>query len=160
MGLVCVASRDGGPNTGEHFRPPEMVQLADATFNILAECVDECIHDARLEAFKLVTGKLESSPFNEASLMKLRERWAGLLPDPVDAKVVDTGQPFYLRALAQWLRLYKDPDVHWLMDEPDSFATGVRIGFEQPLPRSPQVFPEKGKHRKMDETEFCPIADN
>ena len=74
--------------------------------------------------------------------------------------MVDSGQPFYLRALAQWLRLYKDPDVQWLMDEQDSFATGVHIGFEQPLPRSPQVFPEKGKHRKMDETEFCPIADN
>jgi len=142
------------------FRPPEMVQLADATFNILAECVDECIHDVRLEAFKLVTGKLESSPFNETSLLKLREKWAELLPDPADARVVDSGQPFYLRALAQWLRLYKDPDVQWLMDEQDSFATGVHIGYEQPLPRSPQVFPEKGKHRKMDETEFCPIADN
>ena len=142
------------------FRPPEMVRLADSTFDILAECVGECIHDVRLEAFKLVTGKLESSPFSESALVKLRERWASLLPDPADAAVVDPGQPFFLRALAQWLKVFKDPDVQWLMDEPDSFATGVNVGVEQPLPRSPQVFPEKGKHRKMDETEFCPIADN
>ena len=46
------------------------------------------------------------------------------------------------------------------MDEPDSFASGIFIGVDRPLPRSPQVFPLKTKHRMMDETEFCPIADN
>ena len=85
----------------------------------------------------MVTGKLEGSPFTSDALAKLRERWVNLLPDPEDAKVVDRGQPFYLRALAQWLKKFEDPDAHWLMDEPDSFCTGVYIGVDKPLPRSP-----------------------
>ena len=42
----------------------------------------------------------------------------------------------------------------------DSFATGVNVGVEDPLPRSPQILPPKRKHRKMDDTDFNPIADN
>jgi hypothetical protein len=34
------------------------------------------------------------------------------------------------------------------------------LGVDKPLPRSPQVFPVKTKHRKLDESEFCPVADN
>ena len=29
-----------------------------------------------------------------------------------------------------------------------------------PLPRTPQVYPEKVKHRKLDDSEFNPIASN
>jgi hypothetical protein len=42
----------------------------------------------------------------------------------------------------------------------DSYATGVSVGVDAPLPRSPQIFPPKVKHRKLDGTEFNPIADN
>ena len=91
---------------------------------------------------------------------ELRAKWAALLPDPVDALRVDEGQPFLLRALSQYLKVFGDPDAHWLIDETDSFASGVCIGVDKPLPRSPQVFPVKTKHRKLDETDFCPIADN
>jgi len=34
------------------------------------------------------------------------------------------------------------------------------LGVDKPLPRSPQVFPVKTKHRKFDESEFSPVADN
>ena len=63
-------------------------------------------------------------------------------------------------ALSQWLTCFEDPDAHWLTGVEDSFATGVCLGVEKPLPRSKQVFPEKQKHRKLDETEFMPIAEN
>ena len=167
-----------------------------------------------------MTGKITESPFSEQALNDLRDGWANLLPDPADAKIVDEGQPFLLRALSQWLKKFNDPDAHWLVflcgltrlrtdlsllhfrtpkegysvctsvirspsttmcedlarateaqdgkkpdahwlvDESDSFANGVCIGVDKPLPRSPQVFPLKTKHRKLDETEFAAIADN
>ena len=85
---------------------------------------------------------------------------AALLRDPEDALIKDAGQPFYLRLLAQWLEVYQDPDVDCLVSNSDSFATGVNVGVEDPLPRSPQIFPPKVKHRRLDDTEFNPIADN
>ena len=36
----------------------------------------------------------------------------------------------------------------------------MNVGVDDPLPRTPQVFPPKVKHRKLDGTEFNPIADN
>ena len=65
---------------------------------------------------------------------------AALLRDPEDALIKDAGQPFYLRLLAQWLEVYQDPDVDCLVSNSDSFATGVNVGVEDPLPRSPQIF--------------------
>jgi hypothetical protein len=112
------------------------------------------------EAFKLVTGKLTSSPFSVGLLDKVRAQIAALLRDPGDALVKDAGQPFYLRLLAQWLEVYEDPDVACLVSSSDSFATGVNVGVHAALPRTPQVFPPKLKHRKLDGTEFNPIADN
>ena len=114
----------------------------------------ECIADVRKESFKLVAGKIDQSPFGEEVLVRLRAKLASLLPGPGDALIVDDGQPFLLRALSQWLKKFNDPDAHWLADEEKSFANGVCIGVDKPLPRSPQVFPLKTKHRKLDESEF------
>eukprot|EP00435_Cladocopium_sp_Y103_P074800 s19_g51.t1 len=115
-------------------RSAEMVALADATFQLFCECVDECIPNVRGEAFKLVTGKLAESPFAVQAVDKLRRKFSALLPDKVDAMVLDDGQPFFLRALAQWLKLYNDPDVEWLVDVEDSFATGVCVEVSPGLP--------------------------
>ena len=141
-------------------RTSDMVKLADDTYKILADAVTAEIKDVRREAFKLVTGKLLESPFSESCLERVRSKWFALLDDPQSAAVVDDGQPFYLRALSQWLKRFNDPDVHWLTDVEDSFASGVFVGVDKQLPRSPQVFPPKLKHRKLDETEFVPIAEN
>ena len=108
----------------------------------------------------MVTGKIESSPFAGDELTKLRAAWAKLLPDPEDAVIIDEGQPFLLRGLAQWLAIFGDPDARCLVDTEDSFSTGVPLGVDGPLPRSPQVFPEKVKHRKLDDSEYNPIASN
>eukprot|EP00435_Cladocopium_sp_Y103_P049027 s1164_g14.t1 len=137
-----------------------MRKLAEDTFGLLRQGVAEAVQDVRREAFKLVTGKLQSAPFPEALLSKVRGRIAALLRDPTDAVVRDEGQPFYLRLLSQWLEVFRDPDVDCLVNTADSYATGVNVGVDAPLPRSPQVFPPKVKHRKLDGTEFNPIAEN
>ena len=111
-------------------------------------------------AVKLVTGKLESSPFPAAALDRARKRLAELVGAPDAALLVDEGQPFFLRLLASWLRRYGDPDVSVLVDDQFSFSTGVFVGEDRPLPRTPQVFPPKDKQKKLDESEFNPIADN
>ena len=131
-----------------------MSQLAESTCSIFLACVLEEINDVRLEAFKLVTGKLVESPFSTAALKRVREKWFALLSDPQDAAKVDDGQLFYLRALAQWLQKFGDEDAKWLVDESDSFASAVCLGVEKPLPRSPQVCPPKLKHMRLDNTEF------
>ena len=135
-------------------RSKDMIQLAQDTFQILEEAVRDSISDLRLEAFKLVAGKIKQSPFSGATLDRAWKRWFMLLGDSSDAAVVDDGQPFFLRALAQWLKRFQDPDAHWLTEVEDSFASGVYVGVDKPLPRSPQIFPRKLKQRRLDETDF------
>ena len=142
------------------YRADEMKSLAGATYNILLDTVVSAIKDVRLEAFKLVTGKLVSSPFTKEKLDEARKHWAALLPAPKEALVVDDGQPFFLRGLALWLKAFDDPDAHILVDGDDNFANGVWVGVDKPLPRCPQVFPPKVKHRKLDDTDFNPVASN
>lgn len=96
---LCSPTRWRPQQRGER-RTAEMVKLAGATFNLLLDCVNKCIGDVRKEAFKLVTGKITESPFSQQALADLREGWVSLLPDPADARVVDDGQPFFLRALS------------------------------------------------------------
>ena len=47
-----------------------------------------------------------------------------------------------------------------MVDGNDTFATGVPIGDDEPLPRTPMVFPPKEHHRKLDGSDFNPIAEN
>ncbi|CAK8989873.1 unnamed protein product, partial [Durusdinium trenchii] len=141
-------------------RSVAMKRLAFETFSLLADTVRQCIPDVRSAAFALVTGKFQASPFVGEPLESLRTQWAGLLRDPADALVIDSGQPFLLRGMAQWLTVFEDPDVGWLVDAEDCFATGVPLGVDAPLPRSPQVFPEKVKHRKLVDSDFNPVASN
>eukprot|EP00435_Cladocopium_sp_Y103_P073685 s313_g44.t1 len=137
-----------------------MIKLANDTFQVLSDAVQETIGDVRREAFKLVTGKLEGSPFSDDCLRRARAKWFQPLKDPEDASVRDEGQPFFLHALSQWLKQFEDPDAFWLVDSEDSFSIGVYVGVGKPLPRSPQIFPPKVKQRKLDQTDFQPIADN
>ena len=137
-----------------------MKALAHSTYQLLCKTVAECLGDVRAEAFKLVTGKLKSSPFSSDAIGNLRKSWADLLSMPKEALVIDEGQPFLLRGVALWLKEFEDPDTDILVDSGDSYASGVWVGVDKPLPRCPQVFPPKVKHRKLDDTEFNPIDSN
>ena len=141
-------------------RPDSSKQLAIDTYNLLESVVVAELGDVRAMSFKLATGKLEASPFSVTALDGARKRLAELVGAPESALLVDNGQPFFLRLLASWLRRYGDPDVSVLVDDPFSFASGVYVGEDMPLPRTPQVFPPKDKQKKLDESEFNPIAEN
>ena len=156
---LCSPTR-WSPSSRGLDREDSMKQLAEATYNILLEMVTSSINDVRLEAFRLVTGKIQVSPFTKDKLDEARRRWAALLPCPKDALVIGDGQPFLLRGLALWLKAFDDPDTDILVDGTDNFANGVWVGVDKPLPRCPQVLPPKLKHRKLDDTEFNPVASN
>ena len=156
---LCSPTR-WSPSSRGLGREDSMKQLAETTYNILLETVISSISDVRLEAFRLVTGKIQVSPFTKDKLDEARRRWAALLPCPKDALVIDDGQPFLLRGLALWLKAFDDPDTEILVEGTDNFANGVWVGVDKPLPRCPQVFPPKLKHRKLDDTEFNPVASN
>ena len=159
-GLGLCSPTRWPPNCRGFYRSSDMLDLAKATFKLLEDTVVANVGDVRREAFRLATGNMKESPFDGEVLRSLRGRWAKLLDAPDQALVVDEGQPFLLRGLSQWLRKFEDPDFQILVDGEDSFASGVWVGVDKPLPRCPQVFPEKLKHRKLDETEFNPIAFN
>ena len=156
-GLGLCSPTRWPPDCRGYYRSSEMLELA---FKLLEDTVVSTVGDLRREAFRLATGNMKSSPFDDGTLKRLREQWARLLAVPEQALIVGDGQPFLLRGLSQWLRKFEDPDYHILVDGDDSFASGVWVGVDKPLPRCPQVFPEKLKHRKLGETEFNPIAFN
>ena len=159
-GLGLCSPTRWPPSCRAFHRPTEMNNFAEETFKLLEETVTSTIGDVRREAFRLATGNMQASPFGLEVLSTLRHKWSRLLESPWQALVVDEGQPFLLRGLAQWLKKFGDPDYSILADGEDCSATGVWVGVDKPLPRCPQVFPEKLKHRKLDETEFNPIAFN
>ena len=83
-------------------------------------------------------------PFPEKLLEKAREKVLGTLRRFSDTQheklaAVAEGQPFLLTAIGETLRFTGDPDWRVFATSSESFATGVRIGCNQPLPRTPAV---------------------
>ena len=69
------------------------------------------------------------------------------------------GQPFYLAAIEELLRISGDPDHRAFYSSSVSFAHGVRVGFKAKTPRVPAVFDRKTKWRKYEEEE-CDWRDD
>lgn len=111
--------------------------------------------------FALALGKLETSPFKEKGMNDLRKQWFALLPDGGRASEVPEGQPFWLHALAQSLRLMGDPDVDILDKTPGSnFVDGVHVGHLEPLGPTPQVYRPRVKEPSYDESEWASEVGN
>ena len=138
----------------------EAVELSSKLFDLVSAFVQEQLGDLRLAAFKLVLGKFEGSPFTQSSLDSIRREWSKLLTAPQAAMVRAEGQPFFLDLMAQTLRVLGDPDWEILTSVEDSFATGVPLCYKEPIPRAPDVFPERLKQSKLDESEYMEIARN
>ena len=134
-------------------------ELNQRLHDLLRSFVWEQLGDPREMAFKLATGKLSESPFCEAAVEKLRKDWAALLPVPDSAMVRADGQPlFYLDMMAQTLKLRGDPDYSILVDEEDSFTTGVPVCYEQPIPPVPSVFRPREKQSSLDDSEYMEVS--
>ena len=122
------------------------------------------VPDCRKLAISLATGHVLSSPFSEESLNRLREEWASLVCNFEGAQhegllEVAPTQPFYLRLLSCTARLLEDPDWEILTEGNECFEKGVPLGYDEPIPRVPQVFDRKVKWRKLDESEFEAIKE-
>ena len=128
--------------------------------DLLKDFVHEQLGDLRMMAFKLATGKLAESPFCKEALDRLRKRWAALLPAPSVALQKAEGQPFLLDLMAQTLKIQGDPDVDILVAAKDSFATGVPVGYEEPIPPAPEVFRTRTKQSNLDSSEYMEEARN
>ena len=61
------------------------------------------------------------------------------------------GQPFFLAAIEELLRVSGDPDSAAFYASADSFAKCARLGVDVALPRAPAVFEEILRHRKCGE---------
>ena len=138
----------------------EARDLSEKLFERTKSWVIANVGDLKREAFKLALGQHKQSPFTEEQLQQLRASWAELLPAPDAALKKADGQPFFLNLLSQALRLLEDPDWEILTATPDGFELGAPVGYKDPLPRTPAVFPPKTKHRSLDESPFQEIATN
>ena len=64
-------------------------------------------------------------------------------------------QPFYLHLLSVIARVLDDPDWRVLTESRENYASGVRVGFRERLPRTPAVYEGKVRWRKYDPVEFA-----
>ena len=142
------------------FMRDEAKKLANDVYGLVEKFVVSEIGDVRDKSFRLAVGQFSESPFSEQALTKLRYEWSRLLPRPDSALVVPEGQPFLLEMMSQTLEIFGDPDWMILTTDKESFATGVPVGFDNPLPRVPMVFPERTKYNKLDESEFMAMPKN
>ena len=65
-----------------------------------------------------------------------------------------------LNMLSQSLKLLSDPDYEILDQGSECFAEGVPLGWDEPIGRAPQVFPNRTCFRKLDESDFDPSMLN
>ena len=111
---------------------------------ILQQVVHDEIPDVRRMSFKLASGQVKESPFSAEALHSARSKIANLLPDAQQAMCCPERQPFYLFLLAQSLEMMGDPDFEILVQGKESFAEGIPLGWDKPLPRTPQVLSAPG----------------
>ena len=139
---------------------PQSKELNVKLHDLLREFVHGQLSDLRMMAFKLATGKLTESPFDEAALNRIRSQWAGLLAAPSNAMRRAEGQPFFLDLMAQTLRIQEDPDFEVLVSSKDSYSTGVPVGYEEPIPPVPEVFRPRLKQSNLDSSDYLEEARN
>ena len=112
--------------------------------------------DAKREMCRLAAGHAKGSPFPPALIKAGRDlvfnelRAAG---SRARLEVLPERQPFYLEAISELLRLAGDPDWRRYTKATWSFASGVPLGVDVRLPRTPALFFRKTTHRKFEGAE-------
>ena len=124
-------------------RSPESKAVLTSIYSLLLQVVVSSVGDPRRVCFELVLGRLKASPFPTKTVDRCRAAIGTFLGVTDSALEVPQGQPFHLYLVARVLKVVgdPDPDAAILVDGNDLFATGVPIGVEEPLPRTPMVFP-------------------
>ena len=96
------------PNNRSKKCLPVQLAFCHGLRKMIDEFCERGIPDLGRGIMKLALGRCQQSPFPAVELQSLRESWFRSLPDPHRASQVTEGQPFYLHALAQSLRLMGD----------------------------------------------------
>ena len=94
--------------------------------------------DVRQVALQLALGRLEKSPFCDELVQEGRELLfcaLELVGTKLPVRSRPEGQPFFLAALEELLRISGDPDFRAFYSSSVSFAHGVRVGFKSKTPR-------------------------
>ncbi|CAE7041883.1 unnamed protein product [Symbiodinium sp. CCMP2592] len=144
--------------------PEQSKDLSRRLNGLVQQFVAEQVPDCQLLALKLATGQILESPFDEGAMRRVREDWAALVCETDGAKhegllEVPDPQPFYLRLLSHTSRLLEDPDWKILTEGEECFEKGVPLGYDETIPRVPQVFDRKVKWRKLDESTFEAVKE-
>lgn len=106
----------------------------------------------------MMTGKLQEDPYTAehrttgANYLDAWVRQKGFHPTPTKE---DLRQRPRIRLLQAFLRACGDPDAEAL----DTYATGVRLGYMQRMPRTPAVFTAKAKWRLKYEAHEAAAED-
>ena len=122
-----------------------------------------CRHsDVQQLASSFADGKVVSCPFSAALIQEGRDVIFKALDSvgpklPVRERTV--GQPLYLAAIEELLRIAGDPDHKAFFSSSVSFAKGVRLGVGVKNPRVPAIFERKTKWRKYPEECFAEGCD-
>ena len=139
---------------------PAAVSFARNLRDKVRRFVLDNVPDLARATFRLATGHWDGPLFASESLDKLREEWFDMLPDPLRARELIPHQPFYLRAIAQTLRILEDPDYHIIEEGKFCFVNGVDVGHTAPLGPVPQVFRRRQKDQKYDDSVWEPNMSN
>ena len=149
------------PNSRAKGRNSDQLAFCHKIRRLVDDFCQRTVPDLGKGILMLALSKHQQSPFSRAELQSLREAWFKLLPDPHSAAQVPDGQPFFLHALAQSLRLMGDPDTDVIDTSPGSnFVDGVHVGHVNPLGPTPQVFRPKIKQAVYDDSDWTWCMDN
>ena len=122
------------PNNRAKDLPSNQLNFCQSIRHLVDDFCRKVIPDLGKGIMKLALGRCQGSPFSQCDLKHLREKWFSLLPDSHRASQITEGQPFYLHAKPQSLRLMGDPDTDILDSvEGSNFVNGVHVGHCFPL---------------------------
>ena len=130
--------------------------MARALESLIWSLLSEHFKKPMQVAYALVLGHYSESPFSPDLLAEGRRRVKaviGVTGSEYDVPV--HGQPFFLHLLASTARVLGDPDWRILVDNRESYATGVPVGYRRRLPRTPAVFDRKTRWRSYGQDDFC-----
>ena len=102
--------------------------------------------DFEATAYVMFAGTLKASPFAAEEIAKGKKfmvEWCESWGSDPKAKVGDALQEIDIRLLQAFLEAAGDPDAPAL----DCYASGVRLGHNRRMPRTPAVFSAKKKWR-------------
>ena len=106
---------------------------------------------------KLAAGRITRGPFEGSAFQGLRLEIHKVLGMSASTDVAAEGQTFRLELMAELLKACEDPDWEFFLQ----LGEGVCLRVDEPLPRTPAVFEEKGKWKlDADIEDGTPEADN